>query len=253
MIAQIDPFFPVKVPYTISADISKYEGAEFNKHPNTKIIEEKLNEISRMGSDLYGVTPGKYELVRKVSRHLKISPETAEIQDIALALEEDFAIMENGSLAAICFCFPSGFIPTKKLGLPLMEIHGPVADGDKLRRASEGISSVTSKEGAKFRRYVWTLTTNPGLSQHPDYGRPDPESIDDIYFRKETQTTLGLGEGISLFFVKVDMLPLRPLWESLEKRKTLLESLNSMSQAVLEYKGLTKIKEILNSSINQNI
>ena len=68
----------------------------------------------------------------------------------------------------------------------------------------------------------------------------------DLYFRTETQTTVGIGGDICLFFVKVNMHPLQQVWEDLSKRQWILESINSMSEAVLDYKNLGIIKEIVN-------
>ena len=97
-----------------------------------------------------------------------------------------------------------------------------------------------------FRRHVWTLTSLPSLSQLPSYSRPVPQSINDLYFRTETQTTVGIDGEICLFFVKVDMHPLQQLWDDAVKRQMIVESFNSMSDAVLTYKNLHLIKEIVN-------
>ena len=67
-------------------------------------------------------------------------------------------------------------------------------------KTSEKVTKLISMEGAMFRRYVWTITPLIGLSQHPEYSRPTPNDISDLYFRTETQTTVGLGNDISLFF-----------------------------------------------------
>jgi hypothetical protein len=97
-----------------------------------------------------------------------------------------------------------------------------------------------------FRRYVWTLTSLPSLSQLPSYQKPVPQSINDLYFRTETQTTVGVDGEICLFFVKVNMSPLDQVWDDAGKRQMIVESINSMSDAVLDYKNLHLIKEIVN-------
>ena len=51
-----------------------------------------------------------------------------------------------------------------------------------------------------------------------------------------------------LFSVKVEMNPLNGIWEDHEKRNTLIDSIDSMSDAMLEYKNLKAIKSILNNS-----
>jgi hypothetical protein len=164
-----------------------------------------------------------------------------------MTLEEDLAILHKGKLVSICFCFPSGFIPAQKLGESFFGLHMPVADGDNLRASSEKVSAIISRDGALFRRHVWTVTSLPGLSQHPGYQRPVAASIDDLYFRTETQTTVGMAGDTCLFFVKVDMHPLVLVWEEKGKRELLLESINSMTASTLEYKNLHAVKAILNS------
>jgi len=96
-----------------------------------------------------------------------------------------------------------------------------------------------------FRRYVWGISSLGSLSQHPGYKRPEPKRVEDLYFRTETQTTIGLSAGVTLFFVKVDMHPLGNVWQDVEKRKLLIESVSSMTDAVLQYKHMVEIKSIL--------
>lgn len=65
--------------------------------------------------------------------------------------------------------------------------------------------------------------------------------FENLYLRVETQTTTPLDKEISLFFVKVDVHPLTKVWSN-----KILESINSMSNEVLEYKNLFEIKDFLN-------
>jgi hypothetical protein len=83
----------------------------------------------------------------------------------------------------------------------------------------------------------------------PSYTRPTPQSISDLYFRTETQTTVGIGGDICLFFVKVDMHPLQEVWDDYEKRTLIVESVNSMSDAVIVYKNLAHIKKVVNQEL----
>jgi hypothetical protein len=168
------------------------------------------------------------------------------LPEICIRLEEDVAILNDGYLQSIGFCFPSGFYPTQKLGLSFFDMHLPVGDGETLRRSSEKVSALISKKDAMFKRHVWTLTSLPSLSQLPSYNKPVPQSINDLYFRTETQTTAGIDGQICLFFVKVDMHPLQQVWDDAVKRQMIVESINSMSEAVLTYKNLHLIKEIIN-------
>jgi hypothetical protein len=237
--------FPVKVPYLITPDISKYQGEAFSRIPDPIYIEQKSREMNRFGDQILSVLPSAVKSLKTVCQC--VGREEMELKDLALAFEEDIAILKNGILEAICFCFPSGFIPAEKIGMNFFSMHIPVADGERLRSASDKVTVLISKEGNMFRRYVWTVTSLPGLSQHPVLIRPEPDSIDDLYFRTETQTTIGLADDICLFLVKVEMHPLHRVWDDGEKRKQLLESINSMSAATLTYKNLHQIKKLLNS------
>ncbi len=229
----------IKVPYTTGPGMIKNTGPVFISNPNLDVLKLKKEEFKKYGKDLYGQIPGVEKIVERSANYCRVY--TDQIENLSLALEEDVAIMHQGKLAAICFCFPSGFIPSSKIGLPLSEIHNPVADGDLLRRASPGISRVMTEQES-FKRWVWTVTTNPSLSNHPNSKVNDlPNRIEDLYFRYETQTTARIDNDTSLFFVKVNVVPLKDVYN-----QKIIDSINSMSQSVLEYKNLTEIKKLLN-------
>ena len=236
--------FPVKVPYTVGPDIVKYEGPAFNVHPDPVYLSEKKKELALNEHQICGSISDNYlhHLNAFCGFDLNVS-----LPQICAQLEEDVAILKDGYLQSIGFCFPSGFYPAQKLGLSFFDMHLPVGDGETLRRSSEKVSALISKKDAMFRRYVWTLTSLPSLSQLPSYDKPVPQSINDLYFRTETQTTVGVDGHICLFFVKVDMHPLLQVWDDKEKRQMVMESINSMSEAVITYKNLHLIKESVNT------
>ena len=235
--------FPVKVPYTVGPDIVKYEGAAFNAGPDPAYLLEKKRELALHETHICRTISNDY--LHHLNAFCGFEVNTT-LPDICIQLEEDLAILKDGHLHTIGFCFPSGFYPTQKLGLSFFDMHLPVGDGDTLRRSSEKVSALISKQDAMFRRYVWTLTSLPSLSQLPSYNKPTPQSINDLYFRTETQTTVGIGGDICLFFVKVEMHPLQLVWEDPEKRTLIVDSVNSMSEPVLNYKNLTQIQRIIN-------
>lgn len=238
--------FPVKAPYTVSADIVKYSGDAFNRHPAPSYLLQKKHELDAIGHELTATAADAFPYVQMMGKFCGMDNAT-DIRSIAMACEEDLAILHKGQLVSICFCFPSGFVPAQKLGESFFGLHLPVADGENLRASSEKVSAIISRDGALFRRHVWTVTSLPGLSQHPAYERPVAADIDDLYFRTEIQTTVGIAGDICLFFVKVDMHPLALVWEDQSKRELLLESINSMTTSTLEYKNLHSVKAILNS------
>lgn len=238
----------IQVPYSTQPRMKRFEGCLLNTAPNSEYIKQKVLELSKLESDLCADT---YEstvnqLVKKTAEFLQLN-ETDSIKDLALQIEEDIAIMHKGVLASICFCFPSSWIPSQRIGMTLEDIHRPVADGEKLVASSPRLAETMAQNNlGPFRRQVWTLTTNSNLSNHPIY-KSDviPTSINDLYLRVETQTAAPLGDNISsVFLVKVDVVPLVDVWPQLGAN--IRRSINSMTTNVLKYKNLENIKPIVN-------
>lgn len=230
----------IKVPYTTGPNMVRNTGPVFISPANQEIIKQKKEQLHKYSADLWAQEPRAESVVKKAAEYCNVF--TEEIIDLALMLEEDVAVMHKGKLAAICFCFPSGFIPSERIGMTLSDIHKPVGDGEQLVKASPGIARVMTEQPS-FRRHVWTVTNNPKLSNHPNE-KIDIllQSMDDLYFRWETQTTARVDNDTSLFFVKVDVVPLKQVWD-----RKILDSINSMSDAVLTYKNLHHIKKLLNT------
>lgn len=240
--------FPVRVPYTTAPNMVRNTGSIISREPRLNYISQKNKELTRLGNDLWAELPGSGWLIQQATRQLGLV-ETSSIVNFALQIEEDVAVMHQGRLIAICFCFPSSWVPKERIGMTLADIHQPVADGDKLRQMSQRIAETMADPAqGSFRRTVWTIANSGDLSQHPkNKNNSMPNDIDDLWFRLETQTTMPIGDGASsVFFVRVETEPLSVIWLDPQKKQTLLDSVNSMTNAVLEYKNLHYIKEILN-------
>lgn len=240
--------FPVRVPYITAPNMVRNTGSIISKEPRLDYIRQKNLELTRYGNDLWAELPGSNLLIQQATQKLGLV-ETSSIVNFALQIEEDVAVMHHGRLVAICFCFPSSWIPRDRIGQTLTDIHGPVADGDRLRQMSQRIAETMANTAqGSFRRHVWTVSNSGELSQHPaTKSNTVPVGIDDFWFRLETQTTMPLGDGASsVFFVRVETEPLSAIWSDLEKRNTLMDSINSMTDAVLDYKHLHHVKELLN-------
>lgn len=240
--------FEIRVPYTTKPNMQRHSGAPFVINPAQSIIRQKKIEIDRWSQDLYGESDACIEnqLVQRAAELCQVNI-VDNIVDLALQFEEDVAIIHRGVLAAICFCFPSSWIPRTRVGYPLSTIHEAVADGELLVRSSSRIAETMASNGP-FRRSVWTISNCGDLNQHPQ-NKSDfvPRSMSDLYFRTETQTTLPLGDNVSsLFFVKVQTCPLSEVWPELGD--SILASINSMTDAVLDYKNLRGIKNLLNTT-----
>jgi len=223
--------------------MQKYSGPLLNENPRKIYLDEKLRQLSTYGDDLYGESEifRDNNLIQLVSNTLGISQQNS-LKDLSLLIEEDIAVMHKGKLEAISFCFPSSWIPSKAIGEDFIFLHNPVADNELLIKSGKKLTNYMYKNTIK--RWVWNITTINELSNHPKIPRPLFNSINDLYFRVETQISTPLDEETSLFLVYVEVVELEQVWD-----EKILKSINSMSETVLEYKQLTKIKNYLNSFI----
>ena len=231
----------IKVPFSNNPSMQKFDGLLYNQNPDEDYLFDKKVQFEKYGLDLYGQTE-QFEnknLNRKVIE-LFGSDQTDSFFETAMKIEEDIAVMHNGKLVAICFCFPSGWIPSNELNSDLSKLHDPVADNELLIKSSKKLVQHMSKH--TIRRWVWNITTISNLSNHPKIKRPKIIDFDSLYFRLETQISTPLDNESSLFLVKVDVFPLKKVWN-----EKMLESINSMSENILKYKNLIEIKKFLNS------
>lgn len=232
----------VAVPFTVQPDLVRSVRALGTRSTvQSERLAAKRDAFSGpFGLDYLGQLSAASEGLALLATELQLP--VGSYESLALGIEEDLALLHHGVLQAIAFAFPSGFVPTKKLGLDFAGMHLPVADGDALRSASAGITAAIKRPGARYERGVWTLTTLPSLSQHPGILRPEPASLNDLFFRTERQVLVGLGEAWTGFTVAVEMTP----WSHLSppQQQRIAESVLSMSSATLSYKGLHAIARL---------
>ncbi len=139
-------------------------------------------------------------------------------------------------------CFPTGWDPAEKFRQSLGVIHQPVADGERLMKATQNLTVAMVNKGP-FVRYVWTLSPTPQLSLHPlvkphqSYERA--ATIDQVYFRCERQITIPIAQlNRACFLIRVFVAPVTIVANSQERRYILRDALNSMSAASVAYKGI---------------
>ena len=231
----------IKVPFSNNPTMQKFDGLLFNQNPNKEYLLDKEAQFKKYGADLHGQTKQfkNMNLNRKVTELLG-SNQSDSFFETAMKIEEDIAVMHSGKLVAVCFCFPSGWIPSNELNSNLSKLHAPVADNELLIKSSKKLEQHMNKQ--TIRRWVWNVTTISNLSNHPNIERPKIIDFDSLHFRLETQVSTPLDDESSLFLVKVDVFPLKKVWN-----EKILESINSMSESVLKYKNLIEIKKFLNS------
>jgi hypothetical protein len=176
---------------------------------------------------------------------------------ISLAFAEDFALIDGATTTVpwLAVCLPSRWSPEEKIGQPFAQIHAPVADNESLVAASEHLARLVTGSVA-WERFVWTITIDPGLSQHPkrslatswpDEVRADAQAIAQLaHFRTERQTFIPLIEHHqAIFTIHVQSQPLLQAISSSDSAMRVRGALATMSPAVLEYRGLTSARDRL--------
>ncbi len=173
---------------------------------------------------------------------------------LCLAFEEDFAVLdgETSLVPWLAVCLPSRWAPADKLGRHFADIHAPVADSATLVAASESLARlVTGHE--RWERFVWTISADPKLNQHPAQGRSlwpaevDAGGLVDLAaFRSERQTFVPMeGSRRALFTIRIESVPLADAIDSPEAARRVHDALASMSEAVLAYRGLDDARDRL--------
>jgi hypothetical protein len=184
---------------------------------------------------------------------------------LELAFEEDFAVLDGDSstLPWLCVCVPSHWAPEDKLGLPFAAVHAPVADNALLQGAGDKLVQLVTG-GDCWERFVWTMSPSPRYDQHPGRHARTPWPIDAIdgadidadageafaaqcFLRAERQTFFPVGRGTrqAVFTIRVMLEPLAQAVATREQARRLHDSLESMTPAVLAYKGLAPAREPL--------
>jgi dimethylamine monooxygenase subunit A len=169
------------------------------------------------------------------------------------AFEEDFAVLDGdtGTLPWLCVCVPSHWAPEDKLGLHFDAVHQRVADSAALRAVSAQLVQLVTAGGC-WGRFVWTVSPSPRYDQHPRRharavwpGATDATQFAaQCFLRAERQTFFPVGRGTrqAVFSIRVMLESLPAAVDTPAKAARLHDSLASMSDAVLAYKGLTEAR-----------
>lgn len=175
---------------------------------------------------------------------------------LSLAFQEDFAIVDatTATLPWLAVCLPSFWRPADKIGLDFAAVHAPVADAELVRKAGPALMRMVCGP-AVWERFVWTLSPHPLLRAHPDHDArtpwPDPALgagalAAACRLRHERQTFIPLPEQQqAVFTIRVAREPLARVLSTPGRAARLAAALASMSEAVLEYRGLLEVRERL--------
>ncbi len=180
-----------------------------------------------------------------LTRLAAVEPAHRPLEAVALAVAEDLVVVDrDGRALWLHVCAPSGWDPGSAGGAYLAALHGPVPDADRLRAASASLARAITGSGPHVR-WVWGLTDDPAAAHHPRSrgAVPPVASPGDLTFRAERQTTLPLSDlGLGVFLIRVHRAPLRTVVTSDERRSRLLATVDSLSEDLATYKGITCLR-----------
>ena len=249
----------IRNPFDMKPVLNPCENPKFNANEtDIQIQAQRKIELDNLGPDIWFETDVAKEekLAERTAATLglfnqhddyQLFTECNSIKDLGLAIEDDIVIMHRGKLEACFVAFPSSWNAGEKVGKTLNELHEPIADNEALLRASEGIMRAMSS-GQSFHRYTWGISSLSGYSNHPSYERPDFDSLDDLTFRVEHERTATvIKDTTAVFLIHVDTYPLKEVLKT--DFGLIKESIDSMSDNVLEYKNLNKVKELMSEYI----
>ncbi len=191
---------------------------------------------------------------------LALEPEVdfkgADLLDfLASQLSEDLALTafdpatRENWLSFLHVSFPNHWAPESKIGKDFMAVHEPVADFERVARASDKLIEAMIAKGP-FIRFAWGIATDTRLNHHPDappgrkLTRDDSESLGaNVFMRIERQTVKGFPErNAALFTIRTTFRPLQDVASDPEQRVRLREAIATMSPEALIYKGLTELQ-----------
>ena len=249
----------IRNPFDMKPVFNPCENPKFNANEtDVEIQAQRKIELDNLGPDIWFETDVAKEekLAERTAAKLslfnqpddyQLFTECNSIKDLGLAIEDDVVIMHNGKLEACFVAFPSSWNAGDKVGKTLAELHEPIADNKALVRASDGIIRAMTS-GQSYHRYTWGISSLGGYSNHPKYDRPDFNSLDDLTFRVEHERTATVIEGTTaVFLIHVDIYPLKDVLKT--DFGLIKGAIDSMSESVLEYKNLVKVKELMNEHI----
>ena len=246
----------IRVPFIMSATFANYPFAKMMMHSqaisicaNEWTLDERICEYGKLKDDIWFETDvaKDNDLVNKTAESLGLNQNFSSMLELGLEIEDDILIMHEGKLESSFVAFASNWSAGDKQGKTLRELHKPIADGDTLRNASNRIMKALTGKNC-YHRYTWGISSLGKRSNHPSYEKPDFDSIDDLWFRVEHERTIPVEKDKTCaLLISVDIFPLKDVLKT--DGNLLKKSIDSMTDNVLTYKNLKKVKRLVNEYI----
>jgi hypothetical protein len=163
------------------------------------------------------------------------------LESAALQVQEDLIVLVRSGttwrFGASVVCFPSHWVPSEKLGLPMTEVHEPVPhyDEELAQRVDRFLDQLAPGRNAWRRN--WMIHASPQLHV------PRPAAVNgsvqpqDLWLRSERQVLWALPTtGGILFTIRTQQFPLRALVMRPDVASSLASSLRSAPNSLRAYR-----------------
>lgn len=168
--------------------------------------------------------------------------------------EPDFVLLrrqEDGEFRMVggVLCFASAWIPERKLGLTVDQIHEPVPtlNADLGARIRTFLNRLPADQ--IFERENWGLAATPERNLHPLRNQPRPPAEaapDGVWLRVEHQAFRALPRsGGLLFIIHLTVHPLGEVLREPAVRDSFRQMIESMPDSIADYKGILSARDAL--------
>ena len=237
--------------FRFSLGIGSVEPAEFFRNvQRDQLLELRRQALDSSPSDYLQPIrdEGLWLAVREFVNGLERGADATSIDALGRSWEPDFVILDRTAAHQVrggCVCFPSGWSLREKIGKSLFLTHAPVPglNDDLGTNISKLLSRIDA--GQFFQRTNWGLTGAAELDQHPRHRIPaiaaeaDPQSV---YLRIEWQVLTAIAEAALLFGIRVFHVTITEVRQSPELALRLARNLETMPDAVAQYKRLDQCR-----------
>jgi hypothetical protein len=171
-----------------------------------------------------------------------VETKSGDYLSLAKEIDEDLIIQrlddKQDWMASAHVCFPSGWLPSEKIGKNFDEIHAPVPMS--LHNSKKIVEAMIYK--GIFERFVWSVVHEKKYNFHPRFKTKEFDASNPCVFIKiERQVTVAFPEQHFCLFILRQYL----IDEKNIKKEALCSSLMKMKEPELKYKGIKSKEELI--------
>jgi dimethylamine monooxygenase subunit A len=163
------------------------------------------------------------------------------LESAALQVQEDLIVLvrseEAWQFGAGVVCFPSHWVPSEKLGLPMTDVHEPVPHyNEELAKRVDHFLDHLAPGRSAWRRN-WMIHASPQLHAPRPPAAGGSIQPQDLWLRSERQVLWALpATGAILFTIRTQQFPLRALVMRPDVASSMASSLRSAPDSLRAYR-----------------